>query len=136
MPFPIPKIQYNPGTGIVNLPFTFPPINKAGAPELEARNRSDSISLSGLKQTIFTGVDEFLPVQMDYVPQVDLPAWEDFFQWAVTGGLFNYYPDATLSGFTTYTLEDVKWTPSRNFRTMAKFTMRMRKVVGSDQAGS
>jgi hypothetical protein len=110
-------------------------MSKSGAPDLEA-TRHDSISISGLKQSITERVDEFLPLQIDFVPLADLPAWEDFMRFALAGGLFNYYPDHLLAGFTTYTLEDDKWQPKRSFFGISKFTLRMRKVVGADQAGS
>lgn len=135
MAYPVPKIQYNPGTGVVTLNFSYPPMQKAGAPDLEA-TREDSFSISGLKQSVFERIDEFLPVQIDFVPLADLPLWQSFIRFALTGGLFNYFPDATVAHFTTYTLEDMKWLPKRNMRGYAKFSFRMRKVVGSDQTGS
>lgn len=135
MSFPVPKLQYNPGTGVITLPFTYPPIQKSGAPDLTAV-RNDSISISGLKQTMSERVDEFLPLQMEFVPLADLPAWQDFMHFALAGGLFNYFPDHLLTHFTTYTLEDSSWTPKRNCFGISKFTIRMRKVYGPDQTGS
>lgn len=135
MSFPVPKIVYDPGTGTVNLPFTYPPVQKSGAPDLEA-TRHDSISISGLKQTISERVDEFLPLQIDFVPLADLPAWEDFMRFALAGGEFLYYADATSVHAFVYTLEDTKWQPKRNFYGISKFTLNMRKVVGADQTGS
>jgi hypothetical protein len=135
MSYPVPKIEYNPGAGTVVLNFTFPPVQKSGAPDYEA-DRTDSFSISGLKQSVFKRTDEFLPLQFDFVPLADLPAWESFLQFALAGGLFNYFPDATLAHFTTYTLDDTKWLPKRNFRGITKFSIRLRKVIGSDQTGS
>ena len=135
MSYPVPKLQYNPGTGIVTLPFTYPPIMKSGTHDLEAQ-RQDSFSLSGLKQSINQRVDDFLPLQLDFVPLADLPAWEDFMRFALAGGLFNYFPDQTLANYTTYSLEDTTFLPKRNFFGISKFTLRMRKVVGPDQTGS
>jgi hypothetical protein len=135
MGFPVPKISYNPGTGSIDLNFTWPPVQKSGTNDLEA-TRQDSTTISGLRQSIYEHTDEFLPLQLDFVPQVDLPAWSDFMKFALKGGLFNYYPDKTLAHFTTYTLDDTKWTVKRNFIGMAKFSLRLRKAVGSDQTGS
>jgi hypothetical protein len=126
--FPIPKISYNPGTGAVTLPFTYPPMGKSGTNDLEVQ-RNDSFSVSGVKQSVYTRTDEFIPLSMDFVPLADLPAWESFVQFAISGGQFNYYPDATLSSFTTCTLEDKTWQPKRSFYGISKFTLRFRKVI-------
>jgi len=57
-------------------------------------------------------------------------------RFALAGGLFNHSTDGTLAGYTTYTLEDKEWQPKRNFFGISKFTLNMRKVVGSDHAQS
>ena len=119
----------------MTLNFTYPPINKAGAADLEAV-RHDTISISGLKQTITERIDEFLPLQIDFVPLADLPAWTDFMHWALAGGLFLYYADHTSVHAWVYTLEDTTWQPKRNFFGISKFALRMRKVYGPDQTGS
>ena len=129
----VPKIVYNPGTGAVTLDFSFPPINKPGPHDgtsdtLKAQ-RADSFTLSGKKQTAYWRTDTFRTLQMEYVPQEDLPAWNDFFQYAVKGGPFDYYPDATLADFTSWTLEDTDWEPSRNIFRIAKFKLTLRLVV-------
>jgi len=135
MSYPVPKIEYNPGSGTVVLNFTFPPVMKSGAPDLTAQ-REDSISVSGLKQSVWTRTDEFLPVQLDFVPVTDMPAWTDFMRFALAGGLFNYFPDKTIAHYTTYTLDDSSWAPSRNFHGISRFKLKLRKVVGADQTGS
>jgi hypothetical protein len=135
MSYPIPKITYDPGTGVITLPFTFPPVGKAGAPNLTAQ-RTDSFSISGLKQVVYQRTDEILPVQMDFVPLSDMPQWTAFIRFALAGGEFNYYPDATAAHWTTYTLDDTDWSPARAFYSISKFTLHLRKVVGSDQTGS
>lgn len=98
--------------------------------------RNDSISLSGLKQSVSWRTDVFHNLQMEAVPIADLPAWRDFMTYALAGGEFSYYPDAALAGFTVYTLEDTKWALSRAYIGYAKFTLKFRKVVGADQTGS
>lgn len=128
---PIPRIVY----GSTTLTFSLPPVNKPGADDLEAQ-RNDSISLSGLKQSVYWRTDTFKNLEMAAVPQADLPAWRDFMAYAITGGEFSYYPDATLAGFTVYTLEDKNWKPTRAYFGHAKFTLRFRRVIGPDQTGS
>lgn len=138
MAYPIPKIVY----GTTTLTFSFPPVNKSGTQDRIAQ-RNDSISLSGLKQSLWWRTDKFLNLQMDFVPLADLPAWEDFIDYSLQGGEFSFYPDATLAGFTVYTLDDsssdtgtVSFTPTRNVVGITKFTLRFRRVIGADQTGS
>jgi hypothetical protein len=121
-----PKITYNNGT-LQTLNFTYPPVAKPGTDDLE-QQRTDSISLSGLKQSISIRTDDFFTLQMDFVPQADLPAWKLFMQWALAGNSFQYYADASINVFDTFTLEDTKWTPTRAFFGTAKFKLRFRKV--------
>jgi hypothetical protein len=121
-----PKITYNNGTA-QTLTFTYPPVAKPGVDDLE-QQRTDSISLSGLKQSISVRTDDFFNLQMDFVPIADLPAWQQFMQYALTGVQFQYYPDASIGVFTTFTLEDTKWLPTRAFFGTAKFKLRFRKV--------
>lgn len=118
-----PKIVYNTTT----LLFSFPPVDKPGANELVAE-RHDSYSTSGLKQSVWERTDEYLELQMKFVPQTDLAAWTAFLQWALQGNSFYYYPDADVDSFTTFTLDDTSWKPGFNFKTISKFTLRMRKV--------
>lgn len=118
-------LRFNSAT---TLNFSFPPVQKPGTDDLEAL-REDSLSLTGLRQSIWVRTDDFLTLQMDYVPMADLPNWKAFFQYAVQGGQFDYYPDATSSDHAAYELEDVKWNPRFTFRNYAKFSFRMRKVA-------
>ena len=123
----LPKIVY--GSGPTTLNFTFPPVNKPGTDELKAE-RTDTITSTGLKQSVFERTDTFKTLQMDYVPAADLANWAAFIAYAIEGGEFEYYPDATISGtHATYTLEDTDWKPQRNFRGYAKFTLVLRKKI-------
>lgn len=130
----LPKIVYDPGSGAVTLNFTYPPVQKPGTDELNAV-RHDSMTISGNRQVIIERIDHFLTLQIDYVPFADLNAWAAFMGFAIQGGQFKYYPDATLTAFDTWDLEDTNWKPSLNVRLHDKFTMKMRKVPGG-AAGS
>ena len=129
MPFIIPKIIYNS----VTLDFTYPPVQKPGpqdgTSDERKREGSDSITMSGLTQSVTWRVDRFRILQMDNVPMEDLPNWAAFIDYAITGAPFDYYPDTTLSDFETWTLEDTEWAPKYNSRGLAKFTLKMRKLV-------
>ena len=128
--YPIPQIKYDAGLGSVTLVFHFPPLQKPGAEERSVV-RHDSDTLSGYRQSLFIHSTRFLTLQLDWVPIADLPNWELFFDYALTGGAFDYYPDATLGTFKTYTLDDTDWKSAFAFRTMAKFSLKMRLVGAS-----
>lgn len=123
----LPKIVY--GTGPTTLNFTYPPVNKPGADDREA-HRNDSVSLSGILQTVWWRTDRFINLQMDFVVQgTDLQNWEAFQDFGLTGAQFEYYPDATVSGtHYTCTLDGNKFLPTLNFKRVAKFTLRLRKA--------
>ena len=129
MPFIIPKIIYNS----VTLDFTYPPVQKPGPQDGSSDKRvrvgSDSITMSGLKQSVTWRVDLFRTLHMQNVPMEDLPNWAAFFDYALTGAPFDYYPDITLSGFDTWTSEDTEWVPKYNARGLASFDLNMRKLV-------
>jgi hypothetical protein len=125
----LPQIIYN---GTI-LSFTFPPVSKPGPQDgtSDERNRvgADSITSSGLKQSITERVEIFRELEMEFVPFTDMAAWAAFIDWAIQGNPFDYYPDVTLSAFDSWTLEDTNWPPKFNFRGFAKFTLKMRKLV-------
>jgi hypothetical protein len=129
-----PKIVYNGR----NLNFTYPPVQKAGAHDSNSdprtAERSDTVTTSGQKQTIFKRTDHFRILQMDFVPMEDLIYWAAFIEWAIAGNNFAYYPDASLSAFDTWTLEDTDWNPKLNFGAVphgvAKFSLKLRRVNG------
>src|SRR5678815_5413638 len=111
-----PRILYNG----INLDFTYPPTKKAGPHDgngdrLEAQ-RADSITLSGVKQSIWWRTDRIRIFNMEFVPVADLPAWKAFFDVAVTGETWEYFPDADGGESETFTLEDVQWSPAFSVR--------------------
>jgi len=125
----LPKIVYPTGT----LLFTYPPVEKPGlqdgtSDELEAQ-RVDSVTMSGHRQSFYIRTDVYRVLTMNFVPMADMPAWSAFMAYAVTGGPFDYYPDASQGAFTTFTLEDTTWTPKYAFRDMAKFSLKLRLYV-------
>jgi len=145
---PVPKIIYNPGSGNVTLTFTFPPINKPGAMERSVDGssvggggnptRTDSVTLAGGVQSCWFRTDWFKTIEVAYVPHVDAPAWKAFMDYAMTGGQFDYYPDATTAVVQTMILEDTDWNPSFSFKApdpsyggFDKFTVKMRWISGT-----
>jgi hypothetical protein len=130
---PIPSFSYNPGSGLVTFSPTYPPVHKPGpqdgtSDELEAQ-RVDSITMSGKKQVFYIRTDIFRVLEFTSVPFADFVNWSPFMAWAVSGGQFDYYPDATLPAFTSYTLEDTSWKPKFAFMGVSGFTLQMRQLV-------
>jgi hypothetical protein len=107
---------------------TYPPTQKPLASELEA-TRHDSLTTSGIKQSISERVDSFLTLKFTSVPAADITAWSSFMAWALAGNTFTYFPDSTLGASTDYTLEDTSWLPPKVFFGHTAFTFRMRQVV-------
>ncbi len=123
-----PKIVYNSG---VVLNFTYPPINKPNQDELDAE-RSDTDTIAGARQSVWWRTDVYKTIQVEYVPHIDGDDWAVFFDWAVQGQPFDYYKDADLPNYATYTMEGNNWKSTFNFKEHDKFTLKMRKVVDSD----
>ena len=144
---PLPMIQYpaaGPGA-ITTFIFTYPPVEKAtagGGDEVEDV-RNDSITVSGLRQTLWWRQDEFKHLIMKFVPIVDMATWRAFIDYAQQGGSFLYYPDSTLPDFDEWWLEDstgssrsqtsttnspANWNPKFAFRSMSQFELVLRKV--------
>lgn len=123
MAYPIPKIVYSGTT----LAFTYPPIQKAMLDDREAV-RHDSMTSSGLRQVALERVDLIRPLQFENVPWEDLPAAAAFIDYALQGGPFDYYPDATLPAFDTCELLDTNFSPRFNARGLSKFSLKLRLV--------
>src|SRR6266705_52185 len=92
-------IVYNTGlSGDIALRFTYPPTGKPdlgdGAGDELQPLRYDSITLSGLKQSVYVRTDTFRLLNMTNVPFSDLPGWRQFMAYAQTGGQFHYHFDA------------------------------------------
>jgi len=127
MPMPLPKIVYPSGGG-TELNFTYAPVNKPGANELKAI-RHDSDTISGLRQSFLERIEEFWTIEVNNEPQTTSTAWRTFMLYALAGGSFDFYHDATVGTFETFTLEDTTWAPSFAFRGFDKFKIKLRKVI-------
>lgn len=124
-----PRIDYNTGSGTVTLIPTFPPVQKPGADE-RAAVRHDSITISGIKQSITDRVEKYVTLTFNFVPLADLAVWAPFIDWAIAGGKFRYFPDQNnLSVFNDYTIEDAGWVPKRVAFSMYAFSLRLRQWV-------
>lgn len=123
-----PQIIYDPGTGPVTLSFQRSP-RKVPACEFKA-TRHDNVASSGLRESVLERIDSFLTFEMEWVAiGLDVQAWSNFMLYALTGGKFAYYPDASIPSFTNYWLEDSDWTADYKSAGQYSFKMKFRQVV-------
>jgi len=60
---------------------------------------------------------------------LDVTAWANFMDYALQGGQFSYYPDASQSSFTNYWLEDTDWIAEYKGVGRYTFKLKFRQVV-------
>ncbi len=123
-----PQIIYDPGTGPTVLAFARPP-RKVPAYEYSAV-RHDNISSAGVREVVLERMEIFLTLEMEWVGiGADVQAWNQFMEFALAGGQFGYYPDASQPGFTNYWLEDTDWTAAYKAPGQFTFRLKFRQVV-------
>ncbi|HUI42095.1 MAG TPA: hypothetical protein VL523_09010 [Terriglobia bacterium] len=123
-----PQVVYDPGTGPVTLQFQRPP-RKVPAYEFRAV-RHDNVASSGARETVLERVDTFLTFEMEWVGiGADVQAWSAFMLYALMGGPFAYYADASQPQFTNYWLEDTDWTADYKAAGQYTFRLKLRAVV-------
>ena len=123
-----PQIVYPFGNSTATLTF-LRPATKVPAYSQKAV-RHDNVASSGVRESILERVDNFLDFDMEWVGLgADVTAWAQFMAYALQGGEFQYYPDASQVGFTNYWLEDTDWDAA--YRSPGQFTfhLRFRQVV-------
>jgi hypothetical protein len=123
-----PQIIYDPGTGPVTLQFQRPP-RKVPAYEFKA-TRHDNVASSGVRESVLERIDTFITFEMEWVALgSDVQAWSNFMLFALTGGPFAFYPDASQPPFTNYWLEDTDWTADYKSAGQYSFKVKFRAVV-------
>lgn len=124
-----PKIVYTPEGGTEQtLTFLYPPQQQPGYQKTAVRH--DNVSAAGIRESVLERVDEFLEISMGWIQAgTDLANWRAFLDSALTGAPFAYYPDADLSGFTNYALEDTE--TQIEYKAVGVYTLnlKMRKLV-------
>jgi hypothetical protein len=100
-----PKIVYTPvGDTEQTLNFTSPPRLQPGY--LKSAIRHDNISTAGVRESVLERIDSFLDFTVDYIQAgTDLAGWAAFLDYALEGGAFAYYPDASQPGSINCLLE-------------------------------
>jgi hypothetical protein len=101
-----PKIVYTPTSGAEQtLNFTSAPRQQPGY--LKNAVRHDNISTAGVRESVLERIDTLLELNVEYIQAGnDLAGWSTFLDFALTGGSFAYYPDASQSAFINCLLED------------------------------
>jgi hypothetical protein len=124
-----PKIVYTPtGGSEQTLNFVLPPRDIPGYRKVAARH--DNVSAAGIRESVLERTDEFLEFTMEFIKSgSDLSNWQSFLDHALTGAVFSFYPDSSLSAFTYYLLEDSDVTVARKAPGVYSLTMKMRKQI-------
>jgi hypothetical protein len=123
-----PKIVYNPGSGATTLTFQRGPRKVPAYFQVAARH--DNIASSGVRESVVERVDNFVELEMEYVGiGADVQAWSSFIAYALQGGSFSFYPDASQSAFTNYWLEDTTWNAAYKAAGQYSFKVKLRTVV-------
>lgn len=87
-----PKITYN-GTSFIPV---YPP--KAKIPiDGQRASRHDSITTSGVQQSINERIDRVNTFDFPNIPESELPGWDAFLSWALAGNQWQYTPDSSTS---------------------------------------
>lgn len=139
----LPKITYPASSPTTTLSFTYPPVEKPGAYPImdEEGVGTASITVSGKKQVMWWRTDELLHLTMKPVPWADMANWSTFIKFALQGGTFLYYPDATGTAYDEYWLEESggsarasealdAWNPKMGDRMHSDFELVCRRVPG------
>ncbi len=121
-----PKIIYGSAGSV--LQFQRPP-RKIPAYIMDAV-RHDNVASSGVREAILERIDNFLEFEMEWVAiGTDVANWQAFIAYALQGGQFSYYPDASQSNFTNYWLEDHSWDAAYKTPGQYTFKLKFRQVV-------
>lgn len=122
-----PKIVYTPDGGSEQtLSFALPPRDVPGYQKVAVRH--DNVSAAGIRESVLERIDEFLEFTMDFIKDgSDLANWQAFMDYALTGGAFAYYSDATVGAYANYLLEDTELSASRRAPGAYSLTLKLRK---------
>jgi hypothetical protein len=124
----VPLFVYNS----TNFTPTYAPTGKIPI-DTQRAERHDSITTSGLQQSVTERIDRVLTLTFKNIPESDLIAWDEFIAWAIQGQQFTYAPDSTEPGtYNTYYLVNMdvpfKWVSFQNYST----TLNLRRVLTAE----
>ena len=124
-----PKIVYTPAAGSEQtLSFSSPPRQQPGY--LKTAIRHDNISTAGVRESVLERIDAFLEFTMDYIQAgSDLADWSAFLDYALTGGPFAFYPDASQTGYINCLLENTDAQIAYKAPGLYSLTLKFRQQV-------
>ena len=124
-----PKIVYTPtGGSEQTLSFSSPPRQQPGY--MKTAVRHDNISTAGVRESVLERIDAFLEFTMDYLQAgTDLANWTAFLDYALTGGPFTFYPDASQPGYISYLLENTDAQIAYKAPGLYSLTLKFRQQV-------
>jgi hypothetical protein len=102
-----PKIVYTPDGQTANtLTLTYPPSKVPAYSRTAVRH--DNFSSAGLRESILERIDDIWTINVPTIAISDVLAWQEFFDYALTGGSFSYFPDGSKVTTIPYVLEDLE----------------------------
>lgn len=123
---------YNAGAGDVHFIPTYPPTKKQPDAGGLAAVRHDSITSSGIKQSVLERIDTLAEFSFPFCPLSDMAGWEAFMSFALGGGVFAYRPNsADNTVWYEYTLESMDWVPKWVSYKQFSISFQARLWVGS-----
>jgi hypothetical protein len=124
-----PKIVYTPAGGSEQtLNFASPPRQQPGY--LKAAIRHDNISTAGVRESVLERIDAFLQFTMDYIQAgSDLEDWSAFLDYALQGGPFAFYPDASQTASVNCLLENTDAQMAYKAPGLYSLTLKLRQQV-------
>lgn len=124
-----PKIVYTPAGGTEQtLNFASPPRQQPGY--MKTAVRHDNISTAGVRESVLERIDSFVEFTVDYLQAgTDLANWATFLDYALTGGPFAFYPDASQTGYTNCLLENTDAQIAYKAPGLYSLTLKFRQQV-------
>jgi hypothetical protein len=110
----LPQITYTPsGGGPTTIPFVWGPQNFE--PYFAGRVH-DNLSTSGaVRERVSENLDILISFEMNHlVVDTTMPGFGAFMAFALAGGGFQFYPNASLPDYYNCVLEDTDWHTKRN----------------------
>jgi hypothetical protein len=123
-----PKILYTPTGGAEQtLTFSAPARLMPGYARIAVRH--DNVATAGIRESVLERMDDILEITVEWIKATEVSVWQSFLDHALTGAAFAYYPDASLSSFTNYGLEDTEAKLEWKAPGQYTVTLKMRKQV-------
>jgi len=126
-----PKIVWPTG-GANTITFTWQPLQLT--PVHKEAVRHDSIASAGDQQSVLERIENLQILRMHFIGTAALENnWAPFFDSALAGTAFDYYPDAAVGTFTTYHLTalaiEPQWDYNDPTEAVYRFELAMRKQL-------